>query len=80
MSKNQVRLQAANGTIVRLSEEEAARLGRGYSAVTGDLSKLKVAELKAYAEKHNIDLGDVTKKDEILAVIAESEKGDSDEE
>lgn len=31
----------------------------------------KVAELKAYAEEQGIDLGDATKKDDILAVIAD---------
>ncbi|WP_312672839.1 hypothetical protein [Microbacterium sp.] len=34
-----------------------------------DISTLKVEELKAYAEKHDIDLGDAKKKDEIRAVI-----------
>lgn len=30
----------------------------------------KVADLKAYAEDHSIDLGDATKKDDIVAAIA----------
>ncbi|TAJ46353.1 MAG: hypothetical protein EPO52_17625 [Herbiconiux sp.] len=32
----------------------------------------KVEELKAYAEEHTIDLGEATKKDDIIAVIAAS--------
>lgn len=32
-------------------------------------SSWKVAELKAYAEDNSIDLGDATKKDDILAAI-----------
>ncbi|MBT2473305.1 hypothetical protein J7E68_01615 [Microbacterium sp. ISL-103] len=34
-----------------------------------DISKLKVDELKAHAEEHGIDLGDATKKADIIAVI-----------
>lgn len=33
------------------------------------VDKMKVDELKAYAETHQIDLGDASKKDDILAVI-----------
>lgn len=33
------------------------------------VEKMKVDELKAHAEKRNIDLGEATKKDDILAVI-----------
>ncbi|MFK0524758.1 Rho termination factor N-terminal domain-containing protein [Paenibacillus illinoisensis] len=38
-----------------------------------DIEKMKVAELKEYAEENGIDLGDATKKDEILEVIKEAE-------
>lgn len=38
-----------------------------------DINKMKVDELKDYAEKNGIDLGDATKKDDILAVIKEAE-------
>ena len=34
-----------------------------------DLSKMKVADLKALAAAENIDLGDATKKDDIIAAI-----------
>lgn len=36
--------------------------------------KWKVAELKAYAEQHSIDLGDATLKEDILAAIEDAEK------
>lgn len=34
-----------------------------------DLSKMKVGDLKALAAAENIDLGDATKKDDIIAAI-----------
>ncbi len=34
-----------------------------------DLTKLKVDELKAFAEAKGIDLGDATRKDDIIAAI-----------
>lgn len=40
----------------------------------------KVAELKAFADEQGINLGDATKKDDILAAIeAASEEADDDE-
>lgn len=43
----------------------------GISAKPWD--KMTVAELKAYAAEHKIDLGEATKRDDILAVIAAAE-------
>ncbi|MCR8983270.1 hypothetical protein [Brevibacillus laterosporus] len=37
------------------------------------LDKMTVAELKEYAIQHEIDLGEATKKDDILAVIKGAE-------
>lgn len=37
------------------------------------LDKMKVEELQAYASKRNIDLGDATKKADILKIIQEAE-------
>lgn len=37
------------------------------------LDKMKVDELKAYAAEHNINLGDVTNKADILKAIQEAE-------
>ena len=38
-----------------------------------DINKMKVEELKEYAEVNGIDLGEATKKDDILTVIKEAE-------
>lgn len=38
-----------------------------------DLSKMNVADLKAYAEANGIDLGDASKKADILAAIQAAE-------
>lgn len=38
-----------------------------------DIEKMKVTELQAYAKEKGIDLGDATKKNEILAKIKEAE-------
>ncbi|MGX1932048.1 Rho termination factor N-terminal domain-containing protein [Microbacterium resistens] len=49
---------------------------------TADISKLKVDELRAYAEEHGIDLGDAKKKADIVSVIeaaaSAEEDGDAD--
>ena len=37
------------------------------------IDKMVVDELKAYAAEHNIDLGEATKKTEILKVIRDAE-------
>lgn len=37
------------------------------------LDKMTVPELKAYAAEHQIDLGDATKREDILAAIATAE-------
>lgn len=42
----------------------------GETASASTFSGMKVDELKAYAAKHNIDLGNATKKEEIVAVIS----------
>jgi hypothetical protein len=42
----------------------------GYEDVDApDISKMTVAELKGFAETNGIDLGDATKKDDIIAAI-----------
>lgn len=51
--------------------------GMGYE-VTGEadakpIEDMKVDELKAYAAKNNIDLGEATKKADILKIIQEAE-------
>ncbi len=39
----------------------------------GDLEDLKVADLKAYAKDHDVDLDGATRKDDILAAIRAAE-------
>jgi len=54
----------------RENEELRAELAALLSNEDGaDLSKLKVDELKDLAAKEEIDLGDATKKDDIIAAI-----------
>lgn len=53
--------------------------GMGYEvtgeadAVEKSIDKMNLDELKAYAAEHNIDLGEATKKADILKVIQEAE-------
>ena len=42
----------------------------GENTSASPFSGMKVDELKAYAAEHNIDLGEATKKDDIIAVIS----------
>lgn len=43
---------------------------KGYEVdMVKPLDKMSIAELKAYAEQNQIELGGATKKDEILAII-----------
>lgn len=56
------------------SEEAAARLMEdGFKVVNKevepDFSSMKVAELRAYAEGKGIDLGDATKKEDIIKAL-----------
>lgn len=69
--------------VVRVvSSEEAAQAleKKGYTRVTSQaqgkaVSDMTVAELKAHAKKTGIDLGSVTARPDILAVIEAAEKG-----
>lgn len=63
-----IRVEMANAsdddlrsTIIRFREKD--------DAGDSSLSKMKVDELKALAAKEEIDLGDATKKDDIIAAI-----------
>lgn len=56
------------------SEEAAARLeADGFTVVTKEakpnFTSMKVDELRAYADGKGIDLGDVTKKDDIIKAL-----------
>ena len=70
----------------RVSVADGKELGVGFNLVdAGERSETpdkawKVAELKAHADENGIDLGDATKKDDILAAIeAAGEEADDDE-
>lgn len=43
---------------------------------TTDIAKMKIEDLKKYAAEKSIDLGEATRKDEILAKIKEAETAD----
>lgn len=38
-----------------------------------DFQSMTIAQLKEYAAEHNIDLGDASKKDDIIAVLSDVE-------
>lgn len=85
-----VRLRnAQTGAVVNVSEETAVRLGAPWrEADASELSETpdstwKVADLRAYADENGIDLGEATKKADILDVLAgagaEGSGGEGDE-
>jgi hypothetical protein len=56
--------------VVLVTEARASQLEpQGWSRVHNPDGSWRVAELKEYAAVHNIDLGDATKKSDILAVL-----------
>lgn len=76
------------GFFINVADGHALTRSVEYEQVEGSapedvnpLAGLKVDELKAYAEEHDIDLGDATKKADIIAAIeeAEAERAEDDE-
>ena len=70
-------VQFANGQAVidECPLVEWFRTHEGYSVAEADpLASMTVAELKAYAEENEIDLGEFTKKADIIAVIRNAAK------
>lgn len=68
----------STGVVVSVADSKDERFASGWkpydgtdSAPTSDTpdKSWKVADLKAYAEEKNVDLGDATKKEDILAAI-----------
>lgn len=63
------------GSVMTVEESTAAQLGAEWvdadAAARSESpdSTWKVADLKAYASENSIDLGDATKKDDILSAI-----------
>jgi hypothetical protein len=70
-----VRLKNTEGVVVSVSERTASLLGSGWMDADAKARSetpdkgWKVDDLKSYATEHDIDLGDATKKEDILAVI-----------
>jgi hypothetical protein len=75
-----------NGDVVEVSDKESVKRLRGldnWSEVKDSQSveipegspaeEWTVAQLKAYAERENIDLGDVSKKADVLDAIAKAQ-------
>lgn len=52
--------------------EDAEEAPAEAEVVDKPVEDMTVAELKAYAEAHGIDLGGVTRKDDIAAIIADA--------
>lgn len=72
---------AVSGVIVSVADEKVDRLGAEWQPLDGSSSasksetpdkSWKVADLRAFADERGIDLGDATKKDDLLAAIAAS--------
>lgn len=67
---------AVTGVIVNVDHKTADQLNKAWKPLDGSKPKSdtpdaswKVAELKAYADENGIDLGEATKKEDILAAI-----------
>lgn len=77
-SNNRPLCKFVKGVFETNDEAVAEKLkGMGYE-VTGEadaksIDDMKVDELKAYAAENNIDLGEATKKADILKIIQEAE-------
>ena len=63
--------------VVNVDDDTAAQLNKDWKPFDGSKPKSdtpdtswKVAELKDYADENGIDLGEATKKEDILAAIA----------
>lgn len=75
--RNKPLIKFVDGKAETADETVAERLrAMGYTVEGGNapsLLEMTVAELKAYATEKNIDLGEATKKKEIIAKIQEAE-------
>jgi hypothetical protein len=60
------------GESFSVTEKEYARIEKHVTvleSVADPVSEMKLPELKAYAKEQGIDLGEATKREEVLAVI-----------
>lgn len=82
---------AVSGVIVSVADEKVSRLGAEWQPADGSSSgsrsespdkSWKVADIRAFADERGIDLGDATKKDDLLAAIEASttDEQESDEQ
>ena len=69
-------VNVVTGVTVNVSDETAANLGADWSGPKAEKPRSespdaswKVADLKAHAEENGIDLGEATKKEDILTAI-----------
>ena len=71
-------IQNGTGIVVSVADSKDDRFASGWKPYDGTDSaptsetpdkSWKVADLKAYADEKNVDLGDATKKEDILAAI-----------
>jgi len=71
-------IQNGTGIVVSVDDSKDDRFASGWKPFDGAESPTKsdtpdkswkVAELKAYADEHTVDLGDATKKEDLLAAI-----------
>ena len=69
-----------SGAVVSVRDDKV--LGSEWGPIEGSTTKgespdstWKVADLKAYADENGIDLGDATKKDDIVAAISDAGSG-----
>jgi hypothetical protein len=74
-------IQDGTGIVISVADDKDNRYSSGWKPYSGEPAKpksetpdktWKVDELKAYAAEHSIDLGDATKKDDIIAVLTSS--------
>lgn len=68
------------GDSFSVTEQEFVHLKKHVVVLEEDrvipVSEMKLQELKAYAKKHGIDLGEATKREEVLAVIQKAGEAD----
>lgn len=66
-----IREEYLNNPDLLAAKEAGLLIMNAVTEKTDDLSGMTVAQLKQYAAEKGIDLGDASKKEEILAVLAQ---------
>ncbi len=68
-------VQHPSGTIIWRVEDPAPYVSVGWEDITSKstpLEKMTIAQLRDFADERGIDLGDVTKKADIISIIREA--------